>query len=79
MQGNFQEYAGLYEKRMINDTDGKILYLAISPIAKADTSLPIWDVRKMEYDGNGFLSWYRLPDNGIGFKYVFDDIATYFS
>lgn len=78
-QGQFQEFAGLYEKRMINSSEGKMLYMAASPIPNADPDEAVWDVRMLEYDANGYLDRYRLPDNGIGFKYTFTDITTYFS
>jgi hypothetical protein len=73
------EFSPLFEKRMINDVDGKIQYLAITPYPNGATDEKIWNVWKMGYDGNGFINRFQLPDDGSGYKYTFDDIATYFS
>lgn len=69
----------MYERRMINDSTGNILYLAITTIPNAATNARVFLVRKFLYDGNGFVNRVQLPDNGIGFTYSFDDITTYFS
>lgn len=79
MQSNFQDFSWLYEKRMINSAEGKILYVAVTVIPNATLSDPVWDVRKMSYDANGFMDRFQMPDNGPGLKYTVDDIATYFS
>lgn len=78
-QAQVQEFAGLYEKRMINTAEGKMEYMAATPIPNADPDALVWDVRMLEYDANGYLNRYRLPDDGSGFKYSFTDITTYFS
>lgn len=69
----------LYEKRMINDAGGNILYVAFNQTPNAATSANTWFILKMLYDSNGFLNRVQLPDAGFGFNYIFDDIATYFS
>lgn len=79
LQSSLQDYPSLYEKRMINDANGKIQYLAISPIPNAATDALVWAVWKMGYDGNGYLNRYQLPDDGVGYKYSFDEIEDYFS
>ena len=69
----------LYEFRMENDSQGKILYVGMTQQANAPTDEPIWYVVKLNYDVNGFLNYKQLPVNGAGFLYAWDDRATYFS
>jgi hypothetical protein len=69
----------LLEKRMENDSLGKILYIGYSMVANADTSANLWMIRKFSYDVNGFMDRDQLPKNGIGFLYSWDDRATSFS
>jgi len=72
--------SSLYETRMINDSSGKILYLGTCITPNGDTSLPIWNVIKFGYDGNGILNRQQLPDNGSGWLYIWDDVQSdYFS
>lgn len=69
----------MLEKRMENDSSGKILYVGLTPQASAPTDEPVWFICKLAYDGNGFLSYYQLPNAALGFVYSWDDRATYFS
>jgi predicted carbohydrate-binding protein with CBM5 and CBM33 domain len=69
----------MYEKRLINDSNGNLLYVGFNQTANALTASNTWYILKMSYDGNGFLNRVQLPDLGIGFNYIFDDIASYFS
>ena len=69
----------MYEKRMTNDSVGNILYVGFNQTPNALTSSNTWYILKMGYDGNGFLNRVQLPDAGIGFNYIFDDVASYFS
>lgn len=68
----------LFEVRADNLSNGQIQYVGKSITPNADTSLPIWYIKKIQYDGNGFLNYIQLPVNGIGFLYVWDDRASYF-
>ena len=70
---------GLLEKRMENDSSGRILYVGYTMIANGDTSAKIWMIRKFSYDLNNFLNRDQLPKNGIGFIYAWDDRATSFT
>ena len=69
----------LYETRVENDATGKILYVGKSITPNAATDERIWYIKKLLYDGFGFLNRVQLPDDGIGFLYAWDDRATYFS
>ena len=66
------------ETRMINNDSGQLLYVGFSPIAGADTSASIWYVLAFAYDDNNYLNYKQLPNNGPGFIYIWDDVATYF-
>jgi hypothetical protein len=67
-----------FEIRMINNAGGQILYLGKALTPSADTSKPIWYVKKFSFDVNGFLNYVQLPNNGVGFFYIWDDVTTYF-
>lgn len=69
----------MYEKRLTNDEDGKTLFVGFNITPNAPTSGTGWFVLKFGYDENGFLNRVQLPDNGIGFLYIYDDIESYFS
>lgn len=69
----------IYEDRMENDSAGNILYVGLCPRPKAPRDEPIWLILKLSYDGNGFLEYKQLPDQGASFSYVWDDRASYFS
>ena len=68
----------LYEVRTINSSSGQVLYVGKNLTPNADTSLPTWYVKKLWYGSNGFLNRVQLPNNGIGFLYSWDNVATYF-
>jgi len=72
------EDADLYEVRMENDTLGNILYVGKSITPNASESDNIWFIKKLTYDGNGFVNYIQLPINGGGFLYSWTDRATYF-
>lgn len=76
---NFFPIGDLTEMRMQNDVDGNPLYVGYSPIPNANPALNIWMIIKIEYDINGFTSRKRLPDNGRGLFYSWNDRITYFS
>lgn len=69
----------LYETRLENTAEGKILYVGKSIIPNASTSEKIWYIKKLYYDVNGFIDRVQLPDDGPSFTYSWDDRATYFS
>jgi hypothetical protein len=69
----------LYETRMINDSNGNVLYIGMAQGPGADTSLPIWYVFKLNYDGNGYINYKQLPNDGKKFGYIWDNVTTYFS
>lgn len=69
----------LYETRMENTSDGKILYVGYSNIPNAPTDEKVWFIFKCYYDGNGYMNRKQLPDNGATFIYAWDDRASIFS
>ena len=69
----------LYETRMDNDVNGKILYIGYSQIQNAATDIPVWYLLACEYDVNGYMNRKRLPDDGAGFLYIWDNRTTYFA
>lgn len=71
--------SGQIEKRMENDSSGKILYVGFTVTPNAATSSKLWMIRKFSYDGNGFLNRDQQPDNGAGMIYSWDARATLFS
>lgn len=68
----------LYETRLENDTDGKVLYIGKSISANSSTSEKVWYIKKLSYDVNGFIDYIQLPVDGAGFLYAWDDRSTYF-
>lgn len=69
----------LYEVRTENDAQGNVLYVGRSTMPNADEAEGIWYIKKLSYDGNGFLNRVQLPVDGPNFTYIWDDRATYFS
>lgn len=69
----------LLESRLIPDENGKVLYIAETFVPKAPKNEKVWNIKKIEYNGDGYTSWVRLPDDGAGYKYTFDDIIDQFS
>jgi hypothetical protein len=77
----FSEILGiedLIEGRFENDGNGNPIYIGYSPIPNADPALPVWYIQFIVYDGQAIVRK-RLPDDGIAFKYVWNDRADYFS
>ncbi len=68
----------LYEIRTVNNATGQVLYVGKNVMPNAPTSDPTWYVKKLGYDVNGYLNRVQLPVNGLGFLYIWDDVATYF-
>lgn len=68
----------LYETRLENTVDGQILYVGKSIKPGSDVSLPIWYIKKLSYDSNGFVNYIQLPVDGPNFTYSWNDRATYF-
>lgn len=69
----------LYETRMENDVNGKILYIGYCQTPNAPTDQKLWYLLKCEYDVNGYMNRKRLPDDGAGFLYTWDDRVAQFS
>lgn len=67
----------LLESRFENDVNGNPIYIGYTPVVNGDTSLPIWYIRKIIYDGENVIRT-QLPDDGIKFSYIWDDRADYF-
>ena len=82
--GPFERLSGvidnddLLEARFENDVDGNPIYIGYTVTENGDTSLPIWYIIKIEYVSQAVVRK-RLPDNGLGFIYIWDDRATYFA
>jgi len=77
----FSEITGLEdltEGRFDNNADGNPIYIGYTPIPNGDPNLPIWYIQKIEYDGTA-ITRKRLPDDGIGFFYNWNDRVSYFS
>lgn len=77
----FSEILGvqnLLEARFENDANNNPIYIGYSPIPNADPSLPVWFILKVEYVDQG-ITRKRLPDDGVKFSYVWNDMSTYFS
>ena len=68
-----------FESRFENDSNGNPVYSAWSPIPDADPAEPVWYIKKIFYDDNQSIVRVQLPDDGVGFKYAYDDRASYFS
>jgi hypothetical protein len=66
------------EKRMINSDTGQVQYIGYCLTPSASTSEAIWFIVKLSYDGNGFLNYYQLPNNGVIFGYIWDNYVEYF-
>lgn len=71
----------LQEKRVSLNGDGQPEYIGYTNIPNGGTDVAIWMIYKLEYDSTAtdVVVRKRLPDNGWGYKYIFDDAATYFS
>ena len=67
----------MLEGRFENDGDGNPIYVGYSPTPNADPAMPLWYIMKIEYSGTAVIRK-RLPDEGVTFKYLWNDRATYF-
>jgi len=67
-----------YETRIENDSAGNPLYVGRTPIPNGDPADTIWFITKLLYDGNVFLEHVQMPNDGLTFKYAWDQRATYF-
>lgn len=68
----------LLEGRFENDGNDNPIYVGYSPFVNADPSEAVWFIRQIIYEGTAIVRT-RLPDDGIGFIYVWDDRASYFT
>ena len=68
----------LLEGRFENDGDDNPIYIGYKMIPNGSPLEPIWYLIKVEYVGTGIVRK-RLPNDGRGFKYIWNDRATYFS
>ena len=68
----------MLETRMINSDTGQIQYIGWTNKAGAATSASVWYVVALYYDSNGFLNYFKLPNNGPGMIYIWDDVSDYF-
>lgn len=69
----------LYEVRIENNGSGQAVYIGKSILPNAPTNGTFWSILKCTYDGSNFLVRKQLPDQGQGFKYAWDNRASYFS
>ncbi len=65
------------EKRM-SYTGDNLEYVGYSRNPNESIDADTWYIIKMTYTGTN-VTRYQLPDNGPGFRYVWNDRATYFS
>lgn len=66
------------ELRMENDVNGNPVYLGYSKFPNAATDAPIWFIVHIIYDATQSPLRQILPVDGLQFKYIWDDRATYF-
>lgn len=75
----FGEALTFMEIRMENDGNGNPIYVGYAKTPNLGTAVDEWFIVKITYDGNQAPTRYQLPDEGVVFKYVWEDRATYFS
>ncbi len=68
----------MLEIRALNSVTGQAQYLGWSSVPNASTADTVWYVIALYYDTNGFFNYQQLPNNGPGFIYSWDLVATYF-
>ena len=73
----FADVGMFLEKRMSYDGDN-LEYVAYNREPNAATTEATWFVVEMTYAGAN-VTRYQLPDNGVEFKYTWDDRAAAFS
>ena len=69
----------LLEKRIDYDGGTSPVYVGYTRQPDEATDAAVWFLIKMTNDGNGNPTRVQLPDDGVQFKYTWDDRATYFS
>lgn len=67
----------LLESRFENNGDNNPIYVGYSVIANADPAANVWYIQQIVYDGVAIVRK-RLPNAGIGFKYSWNDRASFF-
>lgn len=67
----------LLEARFENDANGNVLYIGYSPFPNADPATPNFYILKVEYEADAIVRK-RLPKDGLGFKYIWNNRADYF-
>lgn len=67
-----------YELRMDYDGDNNMIYMGMTMIPNCPTNEPQFNLYKFEWDSGNMVRT-RKPDHDTGFKYTWDDRATYFS
>lgn len=75
----FLEGTSVLEARMENDGNGNPIYVGYAQNPNLGTAVEQWFIVKITYDGNNSPTRYQLPDNGVEFKYAWDDRATLFA
>lgn len=81
---NLEQFSGvlgiedLLEGRFENDVNGNPIYVGYSPYVNADPAEPVWFIRQITYSGTSIIRT-RLPDDGLGFIYVWNDRSSYFT
>lgn len=74
-----EEVENILEIRYENDAMGNPIYIGYTQIPNASEDYDGWYIVALEYDGSDFLVRRRMPDQGLGFKYMWSQRATYFS
>jgi hypothetical protein len=69
----------MLEKRMDYEGGSQVVYIGYTQIANASQTAPVWFIVKCNYDGNGNLNYYQLPNAGLGFVYAWSARASYFA
>lgn len=72
------QMTNMLETRLTNSVSGQVQFIGYTNVAAGSTAEAIWYVLALSYDVNGFLNHVQLPNNGPGFIYIFDNVATYF-
>lgn len=65
------------EMRAENDANGNAIYVGHAKAGSA-TSDSVWLIRKFTYDANDAATRAQIANNTLGFKFVWNDRATYF-
>ena len=77
-QSDFLTDDDLYEVRTENNSMGQILYIGKTIYPNASTADPVWYIKKINYDSNGYVDYVQLPINALQFGYIWDNRASYF-